>query len=156
MRSNQTQTGTNELMMTGKPNIGTEDTGKQSLTFHKFYWGDFCPGGTLEARKASWTGPAEAKVFWKGPAEAKVSWTGPAEALTLGGARVALTLGGARAPLTLVGALESWTEPAETKMSWAGPAEELESICEEAALEGAGQEQAPEDTYNVIRENSNR
>ncbi len=34
VRSNQTQTGTNELMMTGKPNMGTEtqDTGKQSLT----------------------------------------------------------------------------------------------------------------------------
>ncbi len=34
VRSNQTQTGTHELMMTGKPNMGTEtqDTGKQSLT----------------------------------------------------------------------------------------------------------------------------
>ncbi len=34
VRSNQTQTGTNELMMTRKTNMGTEtqDTGKQSLT----------------------------------------------------------------------------------------------------------------------------
>ncbi len=34
----------------------------------------------------------------------------------------------------------SWTGPAATKMSWAGPAEELESTCEESALEGAGEE----------------
>ncbi len=47
----------------------------------KFIGGIACWTGALEARKASWMGPAEEKV----------SWTGP----TLGGALEALTLGGA-------------------------------------------------------------
>ncbi len=65
-----------------------------------------------------------------------------AQQASLGGALEALTLVGARVALTLVGALESWTEPAAMKMNWAGPAEELESTCEESALERSRHERA--------------
>ncbi len=73
----------------------------------KNYWGDCCPGGALEAQRASWTGPVEAQVSWTGPAEAKVSWTGPAEA------KVSLT---ESAEVKV-----SWTGPVEAKVSWTGP-----------------------------------
>ncbi len=89
---------------------GTQAAMEGSPPQKKYSWGSSSSlGGTLEAWKESWTGPAEAKVSRTGPAEAKVSRTGPAEAkVSWMGPVEALTPRGARVALTLVGALPSF------------------------------------------------
>ncbi len=113
----------------------------------KVSWTGPTLGGALEALTLMGTrvvlslwGAREAQQASLGGALEALTLVGARAALTLVGTRAALTLVGARAALTLVGALESWTEPAATKMSWAGPAEQLESTCEQSALEGADEE----------------